>query len=360
MKDVLAQFHLDFAYHEEPGMGHWWGKEGIPGTACVDWPPMWEFFRNRTGRQAETIRDIEFTTVNPGVSAWSHWVGIEAQIRQLAPSTVRIHYDAEQCVISGSTDNVARLAIATKHFEKGKTLSIVIDDQELPQLKWDGDKEDAIWLTRESDKWLVVPRPAAMLKGPHRYGTFKDAFRNRVLFVYGTGGTLEENSWSLAKARYDAEQFWYRGNGSIELISDAEFIAREEKQPASYRDRNLILYGHADSNRAWEQLLEHSPIQVRRGRVAIGERAKSGDDLGCLFVRPRPGSDRAMVGVVAGTGTAGMRLTDRLPYFVSGVAYPDCIVLDSQAQLRGTEGIRVAGFFGLDWSVARGEFVWND
>jgi hypothetical protein len=26
----------------------------------------------------------------------------------------------------------------------------------------------------------------------------------------------------------------------------------------------------------------------------------------------------------------------------------------------GSAGIRVAGFFGLDWSVERGEFAWRD
>jgi len=38
-------------------------------------------------------------------------------------------------------------------------------------------------------------------KGPQRYGTFKDAFNNRMIFVYGTSGTKEENEWSFNKAR---------------------------------------------------------------------------------------------------------------------------------------------------------------
>ena len=83
-----------------------------------------------------------------------------------------------------------------------------------------------------------------------------------------------------------------------------------------------------------------------------------GDDLSCLMIRPRPGSDVASVGVVAGTGIVGMRATDRLPYFVSGVAYPDCVVFDQSVWAKGIAGVRVAGFFGLDWTVTRGDFAW--
>ena len=94
--------------------------------------------------------------------------------------------------------------------------------------------------------------------------------------------------------------------------------------------------------------------------MTIGEREILGEDLACLFVRPRPGSDRALVGVVAGSGVAGMRLTERLPYFISGVGYPDCIVLGPDVLSEGTAGVRAAGFFGNDWSVDTGDFVWRE
>ena len=36
-----------------------------------------------------------------------------------------------------------------------------------------------------------------------------------------------------------------------------------------FRDRNVILYGNAESNAAWPVLLGESPVQVRRGQVKI-------------------------------------------------------------------------------------------
>jgi hypothetical protein len=184
-------------------------------------------------------------------------------------------------------------------------------------------------------------------------GPFRDAFRNRVLLIVGTKGSPEENAWALQKARFDAEVFWYRGNGFIPIVTDSDF------DPATDRDRNAVLYGNANTNAAWKTLLDNSPVQVKSGLVALSGRAERGDDLGCLFVRPRSGSDVAVVGAVSGTGIKGMRLTDRLPYFISGVGYPDCVLLGPEALTKGLAGVKAAGFFGNDWSVEQGEFVWR-
>lgn len=56
--------------------------------------------------------------------------------------------------------------------------------------------------------------------GAQRQGTFKDLLRNDVVFVYGTTGDTEERAWAFNKSRFDAERFWYQGNGSIEVTSD--------------------------------------------------------------------------------------------------------------------------------------------
>ena len=266
--------------------------------------------------------------------------------------------DSQARRFNGKTENVARLALDCGHLTAGEPIQVELDGDKIVDIPWptvpEGNEEIRIWLQRANGKWSIAARPATSLKGPHRSGPFKDAFRNRVVFVYATHGTPEENAWSLAKARFDAETFWYRGNGSIDLIADSEFDARKEP------DRNVVLYGNADTNSAWQPLLVGSPVQVRRSEVEVGDRVESGDNLGCLFIRPRPGSDTASVGVISGTGVTGMRVTDRLPYFVSGVAYPDCFIFDSKILTMVSSGIHAAGFFGNDWSIATGEFVWRD
>ena len=219
------------------------------------------------------------------------------------------------------------------------------------------DGDHSIWLVRTGGTWsLSDSPPPSSRKSPARQGPFKEAFRNRFIFVYGTKGTPEENAWSLARARFDAEVFWYRGNGSVDIVSDASFL--ESGREPEFRDRNVILYGHAENNAAWPVLLGASPVQVRRGQVKLGSRTVTGDDLACLFVRPRPGSDRASVAGVSGSGLTGLRLTERLPYFTSGVAYPDCVVLRAAALSESSPAPIAAGYFGADWDVESGEFAW--
>jgi hypothetical protein len=175
-----------------------------------------------------------------------------------------------------------------------------------------------------------------------------------MVFVYGTAGTPEENAWSFAKARFDAEMWYYRGNGAVDIEPDTAFGALSE------RERSVVLYGNANNNSAWKSLLARSPVQVRHEAVQIGGREIKGDDLACLFCRPRPESESAMVAAVSGTGLAGLRLTERLPYFMSGVAFPDCTVLSAETLKTGSAGLPACGFFGNDWSVERGEFAWKE
>ena len=352
MREQLKPFHHDLAWHEQPGAGHWWETSDEPGAECVDWPPMFDFFARHARPPLSGVRQVNSTTVNPGVSAWSHWAGIEAQISPLHPATVNLQWDPWQRRVTGTTKNVARLALKLDEAHAGDDLRVEVDGQVFDKIPWPAKK--LIWLTREDEKWRLSGEPLPAGKGPHRYGPFKAAFRDRMIFVYGTKGTPEENAWAFNKARFDAESFWYRGNGSVDVISDIAF------NPKLELNRGVILYGHADSNGAWPALLSDSPVQVRRGEIRVDERRAAGADLACLFLRPRPGSDRACVGVVTGTSVAGLKLTDRLPYFLAGVAYPDVTILGPDMLTNGIEGIRAAGFFGLDWSVTNGEFAWRD
>jgi pimeloyl-ACP methyl ester carboxylesterase len=347
MHETLKAFHPDLVYHEEPGAGHWWGNR------CCDWPPLFEFFEARRRPPAAEVDHVEFVTASPGISARAHWVGIEAQTRHLAPASVVCDLDRDRRRFEAATDNVAVLSLQLDSLVPDEPIHVTIDGQVLASLAWP-DPTAQIWLTRDGERWAASAEPPSPeRKGPHRYGPFKDVFRNLVLFVYGTSGSPQENAWAFNKARFDAETFWYRGNGSVDVIADRDFDA------AAQPDRNVVLYGNAETNSAWGDLLGHGPVQVRRGAIEIGPRRLAGDDLACLFLRPRPGSDSACVGAVAGSGPAGMRLADRLPYFVSGVSYPDCTVIAPEMLAKGTAGVRVAGFFGTDWTVEAGDFAWR-
>ena len=348
MRKALAEFHPDFAYHEQLGAGHWWGN------ACCDWPPLIEFLKGHEIPALKDVLSVDFVTASPSVSATCHWATIEAQAAAFKLSALHLKYNPERRRFSGTTENVSRLSLDVQHVTSGNTVQVTLDAQEFADLEKPAGGEPKLWFRRTGKTWSVAAKPSPSLKGPHRSGPFKDAFRNRVVFVYGTRGTPEENDWALAKARFDAERFWYQGNASVDVVADSAFDAAAEP------DRNVILYGHAESNAAWPPLLKESPVQVSRGKLRVGDRERTGDDLACLFIRPRPGSDKASVGVVTGTGLAGLRLAETPAYFTSGVAYPDCLVLGPETLAKGVEGVIAAGYFGEDWGVASGEFAWHD
>lgn len=369
MRRRLAEFHHDVSWHEQPGAGHWWDDSDEPGASCVDWAPMFDFFaRHRHPAPAE-IREIDFSTVSPAVSSRDAWVEIWTQSHSLESSRVRLRWDPGQKRITGTTENIEILVLRPP--SEG-TLKIHLDGQWLTNAGVAGSWEvppghspveapkaakefhRSIWLQREHEEWRAIDGPAAGWKDPERAGPFKDAWRHRPLLVYGSCGTPEENAWAKAKARFDAEAFWYRGNGAMDILPDRDF------EPAAFKDRGVVLYGHREMNSAWAKLLNSSPIQVNRGRVTAAGRTVVGDDLACVFLRPRSDSAVASVAVVAGTGLPGLRTTNRLPYFLAGTGFPDCLIVGADAFLRGTSALRAAGFFGPDWSLDRGDFVWSE
>ena len=352
MAELLEAFHKDYIYHEEPDQGHWWDLSDEPGADCVDWAPLFDFIARRARPGNDRQRIVKFQTPNPGISSWHHWAGIDAQIELGKMSRIEIRFDPGQQLFTATTDNVARLALDIGHLDQNRSISVNIDYQQIPEIPYPADRK-MLWLYRNDGHWAFGDKPAATLKRAARYGVFKDAFRNRVIFVYGTGGSPAENEWAFAKARYDAEHFWYQGNGSIDVIRDIDF------DPATAPDRNVIIYGNSKTNSAWKTLLPDSPVNVEPGRLMVGKKEMVGDDLGILFIRPRPGSDVASVGVFSGTGEIGMRSTDRKPAFTPGFAYPDLTIFRAghRSNLNTTIG---AGFFGLDWQLESGEFVWAE
>ena len=224
MRDVLKEFHTDLQYFEQPGAGHWWDAGHDNGADCLDWQPIFDMFaRHRLPKDSE-VQAVDFTTVCPEHSADDHWARIEMQEKQLAPSRVQISLYPNKGIFEGTTENVTRLSLQVQGVISAReTITVKLDGSELKDLAWP--ESGRICLRRDEAGWRSVGAPSAQLKGPQRYGWFKNAMNHSFLLVYGTNGSAEENAWACNKARMDAEQWWYRGNGSVEIIADSEFQA---------------------------------------------------------------------------------------------------------------------------------------
>ncbi|MEQ8317191.1 MAG: prolyl oligopeptidase family serine peptidase [Phycisphaerales bacterium] len=348
MRERLGAFHPDFAYYERPGAGHWWGNQ------CVDWPPMMRFFEERSIDL--TPQRESFTTINPAISSEARLFSIHRQAKAMMPSRVEVARATADSPVEVTTQNVLALTLKPAAFADQPPSAVTIDGQALSL-------DDAIASSFERETldapWRLVSAFDAALKGAHRAGPFKHAFQNRMAFVYATGGTEEENDWAMAKARYDADTWQYRANGSVDVVPDTAF----DPQAEINAKRNVILYGCADSHRLWDELLGDAPVRIGRGAATVGDRTIERDDVAAFFAYPRTGTNAALVGVVAGTGPTGRRLADESRYFISGVGYPDWLLLTPDVLAAGPDGglmgVIGAGFFAPDWSVDESQSAWR-
>ncbi|MCC9137871.1 alpha/beta hydrolase-fold protein [Pontibacter silvestris] len=343
MKTLLASFHKDFSYYEYPGGSHWFGNES------VDWKPLFEYFKWHTIPDDSAVNKVNFSTANPAVSSAYHWVSVLQQQQPLKYSRVMLDRNKAEKNITGTTDNVSILSINLSDFRKGDNVSITLDGGTSVKYQVNS-ASDVLYLYR-SNNWVIGKTPQLNEKGTTRNGTFKEPFNHRMVLVYSTAGSPEENEWSYNKARYDAEVWYYRGNGAVDIVSDKDF------KPAAYADRGVVIYGNANTNRAWKKLLAKCPIQVQRDNIKVGSKQYKGDNIGAYFMWPRADSDIASVAVITGTGLKGMQAADANQYFAGGSGFPDYMVFSLDMLRDGEKGVKVAGFYGNDWSIEKGQQV---
>jgi poly(3-hydroxybutyrate) depolymerase len=363
--EELTKLDIPFEYHEEPGVGHWWDKEG-PGTACVDWAPMFELFRSRTLPRAGERTEWHARALMAGVALPpSDGVRIDRAEHAGKMATADVSVDAASGKITITTSNAAAITLGSQVCGDVASCAFEIDGKATKAAKH-GTRVSVVKLA--DGRWVDAsegPGSSAANRGFEGVpvGPFKNAFTSRFVQVYGTRGTAEENAWSLARARYDAEQWWYRGNGRAVMMSDEQFLKGLD---AGEMAGNAILYGNTTSNGAAARLAKGNAAGVSRGAAELGGHTLQGDDLGVLsvgsFFTTDKGGDKTtrMYAIVGGTGLTGMRATDRMLYLQSGVGIPDVCVIRADLWTKGTQGIECAGFLGPNLGIQQSEIVWRD
>jgi hypothetical protein len=356
MVAALKPWHRDLEYLVRPGISHW------PDHTVMEWPPLLEFLRSRSRLPDRDQREFDFVTVDPGLAHRMAFVELHAQQQMLAPSRVKVRLQPAERRLTLDTENAARLRVDLKPLRAEPAvlptgpLRLQVDGQALNATVAAGTTE--LWLARQDaaggqGAWRLAAAPDAALKSPTRGSRILAALNHRALIVVGTQGTPVENALLLDQARYLAELYAYRGNASLRVVTDREFLA------GGFDGRGLVLLGNADTHAAWPALLASSPVQVRRGGARVGPRDLRGDDHAVAFVRPRPGHDAAAVIVLAATGPAGVRLLQRLPLLPATAGLADWLVLDGRTLDIGPRGIVGTGFFDNAWRYDEAQSGWS-
>jgi pimeloyl-ACP methyl ester carboxylesterase len=340
MRKQLGDFHADLSYYEYPGGSHWFGDHS------VDWKPLFDFFQWHHRLPDTSVNTIDFSTASPGISASFRWATILQQTHPLQYSRIQLRRDRAAHSISGTTSNIHLLKFNLGDFAAGTAINISLDGATaISYTTVSG--QDSLVLRKEGAQWIIVQHPGARQKGPHRYGTFKDAFQHNMVLVYGTIGTAAENSWSRSKALFDAETWYYRGNGAVDVISDKEYT------PQKYKDRGVILYGNRSTNSTWNTLLSDCPIQVERNSITAGGKAWNGDELGAYIVWPIRNSLTASVAALTGSGLKGMQAASANQYYAGASGFPDFMIFGLDMLHNGAGALKMAGFYDNNWQLAQ-------
>lgn len=341
MLDALTKAGAHPQSHFEPDAGHWWDKdEKRPGADCVDWPGIFQLFRKHPF--VSSVADEFSTTWNePPRSDLSRWCLASRPLEYGRRMRVVQRIDEAHAQLVVTTENVRSLkATYPVSLDDGEHAEVIVDGQKFTVSSGSrGDYE------RVGDKWVqdVVPQRGEKTIG--RQGPFKRAFGNRFVLVYGTAGDDAEDKELLEKARYDSEVWAYRANGDANLMSDEQFLAGD------FKDRNVIVYGNADTNRAWGAVFDADcPIQAKRGAITVNGKKHEGV-VAAAFVRPRKGSDVALAAAFADTGAAATRMFYAFPVFSSGVGIPDYVVFGAGFLHEWDGDVRAAGWFDYAWRM---------
>ncbi|MBS1727799.1 MAG: prolyl oligopeptidase family serine peptidase [Armatimonadetes bacterium] len=310
MRKELADDPLVF-WHEEPGAGHWYDTDDEPGAGCEDYAPIFDMFARTRLPQVNEVRSIDFKTPNLAVSNKDFWLTITAQDEAGSISSVKatVFPGLRKYVVTCSNVAAFKLDLSPL-YGKGK-ITVVVNDKEVSTTEAaDGEIEVDLDPKANADQTICTG--------------FKSVFNNHITFVIPTGGSKAVQEWARNKARFDAEQLEYIGNGSVDVITDTEYFKNEKV----YGERNLIVYGDEIGNGLY--LMIHG--STRSGVSTQGIRFEA-----------RAMKNRVVASITA-SANLDCRLADRVPLFTAGASIPDYLVLENSYLRSGLSGVVTTGF----------------
>ena len=313
MRKELADHPMLF-WHEEKGAGHWYDTDPEPGSGCEDFAPIFDMFSRSRLPKVSEVRDFTLKTPNLAVSNSCYWLKIMAQDE--AGSLSEVH--------ATSFPGLRKFVIESKNVSAFEVDSSVLYGKGAYTVEVNG---KAVATKDLGNGWARVEL-AANTNDDQTIGTgFKSVFKNHVTLVVPSTGSPKLLTWAKNKARLDAEQLQYIGNGSVDIITSDEY-AKNEKV---FGSRNLLVYG-SQSAPLLSSLLgsKMSSITAPAGAIVFRTTVQNGRVIGAIY-----SSDDSVCS-----------LGDRVTLFSSGASLPDYLVLGKSFLKDGLAGVVEAGFSG--------------
>lgn len=151
----------------------------------------------------------------------------------------------------------------SKHllYDDGKALKLHIDGKDI-NLPAAGE----FHLHKNGDNWMpgMMPVVNGLAKAKGLEGPIFDAFSQRHVYVYGTGGSPSEEEIASRRADAMAAANWssYRGEFLGRIMFFPRVISDKEVRPSDLEDANLILFGNATTNTIIDGMKDILPVHL--------------------------------------------------------------------------------------------------
>jgi len=301
MRDKLKEHTDDVTYHEEPGAGHWWDRDDIPGAATVNWPPLFEFFDNH---QLDP-NELDFQFISPGP-----WYSDEHSYVRVRSSATPM----EDFELDSTTDGSDRVVLQTQNVRSMEIDGDALQEKGIATIEIDGMPRSV-----ESGTMTIGPESG---KKPGANGTFNQVLREPFCFVYPPGEPFYRRL-----ASFHVSNWSFQGNGHACALPSTQL-------DDEIRSERHLVYLGVDFERIPDH--EQRPFGWSDSTVSVGPNSYDGGVLQVAF----PSGDGLAGAMVATDGSESQLF--RLQPFSSRNGMPDYLGLDSSGGL-------AIGFFDNQW-----------
>ena len=340
MVQTMKKLGYEVEYKEVAGKGHWWDEEDIEGTACVNWPELMSFLREKVRNPYP--RHVIYRTADIGLNNKVYWIRIDSPEQVAADSRIEAQIEGNTLIVVKLVNIKRFTLLLNRALVPFGRLTIAVNGQ---NLYYDFKEEGPLTISKRGDKFIIAKhKPRKLEKNAKMFGPIKQGFFSPFVLVYGTRESADLN---LHIARLVAQRWYRRGNGYVRIIPDTSVDTKIIK------DYNLVLIGNPKTNTVWNSIDKRLPIKVEDHRILLNKNIIKGNHLGTIFVYPNPLNTNKFVVCIGGTDSTGIKLTRLFSIFYAGEGLPDFLVFDNSIRLWGWAGIKAAGFFDNNWNLSK-------
>ncbi len=294
-------------------------------------------------------------------AAWARVRGLE---RRLRFARIEGWADPARNALTVKTENLTALQLDPAATPlSGAVRRIEIDGREAAFTV-----ERPLYFVKTAGGWSQTTPPPQNTFPPQKSreleGPFEHAFMSRFLLVRPTAQT--PTGLAAAAACDGFADLWKQRFGKSPRV-----LADQEVSDEDIADSHLVVFGGPADNQWAARVADRLPVNFAADQIRLGERSFTGPNLGAKVCYPNPLNPRRYLALVAGlTPESYADINVRFGNWFDWIPYDyrnhfDCAVFDDRTVGRAPETFLTWGFFGEDWSVAKGEWfegvvTWRD